>query len=249
MQLTGQIYYALIICHAKARSFNNSKEVFVNKKKNDDGEARIEMSYFAKSHILGVSYGNKSLLPEDWLQIIEKLVENAISILKETICKKTINELIFNRWMSKDDERLDLTEVETENWEKLLGDRLVYLGVTFGIIGRVKISPVKGDIFSEAMLVVDNRGMLYLFFVRLTKLDKQKARQNYAKVRECYIISREADAEGFRKSFSALAAHNPNFCQNIVRIGLDPVYREIGEKEKEFRSLLDFKAIRERALS
>lgn len=217
----------------------------MSKDKKEDGMLR-EMSSLTRNHILGFPLGNKYLLPEDWLEITERLVENSKPILRETICKTTINELIFNRWLMKADHGLDL-KVETEGWEKILGQRLVYIEVMFGIISTAEISPVESDVFSQAQLVVSEFGEMHLFFVRLAKADKPNSRENRATVRELHIISQNKETIRFRKSFASLAANNPDFCLNTVRYGLDPVYLKIvHEKEKEHDQLMEFKRMWER---
>ncbi|HTW96488.1 MAG TPA: hypothetical protein VMD74_02390 [Candidatus Methylomirabilis sp.] len=216
------------------------------RRKEKDGTAR-EMSYLIRNQILGFPSGSKYLQSEDWLEIIEKLIENSLPILKETICKKTIDELFFNRFLQRVDLGLDLN-VETEDWEKFLGRQLVYLGVKFGVIGTAEIPQVKGDVFSQAQLVVDDSGRMYLFFVRLARVNKPKPRPDYATVREIYIISRTDDQARFRKSFGSLAANNPDFCQKIVRYGFDPVYLKLGKKEDEYKKLRKFKEIWERSV-
>ncbi|HTX87140.1 MAG TPA: hypothetical protein VMC41_03710 [Candidatus Nanoarchaeia archaeon] len=218
----------------------------VRKNKQRDGTGEEE-SYLVKSHILGHSLSSNYLRAEDWLEIIGSLIENSLPILKETICTKTIDELIFTRHLQRVDLELDLN-VETAGWEKFLDRRLTYLGVKYGAIGSAEISPVKGDVFSQAQLILAESGQMYLFFVRLVRVKKPNSRDDNATVRECHVISKTNDWPKFEKSFKSLAAANPDFCPSIVRSGFDPVYLKLGGKEREFKMLMKFKETWERAV-
>ncbi|MDD4902739.1 MAG: hypothetical protein PHE24_06425, partial [Patescibacteria group bacterium] len=155
--------------------------------------------------------------------------------------------LVFNWYLKRVDLELDLN-VNTENWEKILGAQFAYLGVKFGAIATVEIPRVKGDVLGQAKLTVDERGRMYLFFIRLVRVRKPNSREDHATVRECHVISKENNPAQFEKRFASLAANNSDFGLNIVRGGLDPVYLKLGEKEREFKTLMKFKEIWERAV-
>lgn len=206
-----------------------------------EAEIAKEKSDLVLCHVLGHSAYHKNLLPEDWLEIIKKMIENIKPVLSETICDKKVDEILFNRSWEYDDSKW---QVKTENWKNVLEKSALYLlfiGVKFGIIGNASIKNLKGDVASRALLAVNENGEIFLFFVRLTTKEKKIHPWIKTEVRECKVFSEKRNSKEFREIFLSLTRNNSSLCRDIIRFGLSKAYYHVDKKEKELKMLLEFR--------